>query len=73
MGRLVVILGAGLLLLGLLVWALERGGAGGWRLPGDFNWSGRGWRVQIPLATSILISVALTVIVNLALWLMRRR
>ena len=38
------------------------------RLPGDFTWRGRHTTVYFPLATSILISVVL----SLALWLMRR-
>jgi Protein of unknown function (DUF2905) len=38
------------------------------RLPGDFNWRGRGWSVSFPLATSILLSV----LVSLLLWMIGR-
>lgn len=39
-------------------------------LPGDFTWSDRNWQVSIPLGTSILISLLLTLVLNLVL---RRR
>jgi len=39
------------------------------RLPGDFTFGGRNWRVYVPLATSLLVSVILT----LLLLLFRRR
>jgi hypothetical protein len=40
-------------------------------LPGDFTWSGRNWQVSVPLGTSLLISVILTIVLNLLF--MRRR
>ncbi len=73
MGRLLVGVGAGLVLLGLVVWLAERGAGSGWRLPGDVQFGGRGWRVYLPMATSILASLVLTVIANLVFWLIRRR
>jgi hypothetical protein len=38
------------------------------RLPGDLQWHGRNWSVSFPLATSILLSVLLT----LLLWIFGR-
>lgn len=38
------------------------------RLPGDFSWKGDGWQVHFPLATSLLLSLILTLI----LWLLNR-
>jgi hypothetical protein len=38
------------------------------RLPGDFSWGGRGWTVSFPLATCIVVSVAL----SLLLWVVER-
>lgn len=35
------------------------------RLPGDFSWHGRNWSVHFPLASSIVISIVLTVLANL--------
>ena len=37
------------------------------RLPGDFVLEGRNWKVYFPLATSILLSLVLTVLLNLFL------
>ncbi|WP_325384114.1 DUF2905 domain-containing protein [Edaphobacter sp.] len=34
------------------------------RLPGDFNWRGRGWSVSFPLVTCLLLSA----LVSLILW-----
>ena len=39
------------------------------RLPGDFVWRGKYTTVYLPLTTSILASVVL----SLAFWLLRRR
>lgn len=73
MGKLLIGIGIALLLAGLLVSVLERGGGAGLRLPGDFEFGGRGWRVSAPLATSLLISLLLTIVLNLVLWIARRR
>jgi len=62
-GRLFVGAGVALVIVGLLfMWGrtLRLG-----PLPGDFTWSGKGWQVSIPIATCILISVILTVVLNL--------
>jgi len=37
------------------------------QLPGDLTFSGRNWRIAIPLGTSILLSLVLTLVLNLAL------
>jgi hypothetical protein len=53
-GLVMVAVGAAALLLGRL---------GLFRLPGDLEFSGRNWRVYIPITTSILLSAILTLIV----------
>jgi len=68
LGRTLIFLGlllvvAGVVVLGLNLLNLPLG-----RLPGDLSWRGRGWSVSFPIATSILISVLLTVI----LWVVGR-
>jgi hypothetical protein len=35
------------------------------RLPGDFSFGGRNWRVYVPLGLSVVLSVLLTVLANL--------
>lgn len=73
MGKILVGLGMAIVVAGVLFMALERGAPNGFRLPGDFEFGSRNWRVSVPLATSILVSLILTVLLNLAFWLMRRR
>jgi ribose/xylose/arabinose/galactoside ABC-type transport system permease subunit len=55
LGRIFIFLGLLLVVVGVVILGLGR-------LPGDFNWRGKGWSVSFPLATSILISVVLTVL-----------
>ena len=67
-GRVLIVLGLILVVAGLLVVALGRLHVPLGRLPGDFSWHGRGWSVSFPLATSILVSV----IVSLIFWAISR-
>jgi len=62
-GKWLVVIGASIVALGLLTILLGRIGL--FRLPGDFEFGGRNWRVYIPLASSIILSILLT----LLLWL----
>jgi len=59
-GLLVVIAGAGLVILGLLTYS----GALSWfgRLPGDIRYEGEHTRVFIPIISSLLLSVVLSLI-----------
>jgi len=63
LGRFLIGAGVTLVIVGLLlVWGrFVRLGS----LPGDFTWSGRGWMVSFPLATCIVISIILTIVLNL--------
>ena len=62
LGRTLIFLGLLLVIVGAVIVGLNRLNLPLGRLPGDFNWRGRGWSVSFPLATSILISVLLTVL-----------
>jgi Protein of unknown function (DUF2905) len=62
-GKVLVVTGAVILIIGLLVQAgLPLG-----RLPGDIRISSGNFRLYSPLVTGLLISIALTVILNLLL------
>ena len=62
LGRTLILLGLLLVIVGAVILGLNRFNLPLGRLPGDFNWRGRGWSVSFPWATSILISVLLTVL-----------
>ncbi len=63
--RLLLTFGVLLIVAGLLVAALARFNLPLGRLPGDLSWRGRGWSVSFPLATSLLLSVILSLLVYL--------
>ena len=69
-GKQLILVGVLIAVIGVLLVAVERFS---WlrigRLPGDFYFERGNWRFYFPLATSILLSALLTLI----LWLFRRR
>jgi hypothetical protein len=68
LGRLIIAVGLVLVIVGVIVSFARTLRLGS--LPGDLHWSGRGWQIWIPLGTSLLLSLLLTIILNLFL---RRR
>ena len=68
MGRLIVILGLVLVVIGVLVSLGDRLPVRLGRLPGDLVWRGKNSVFYFPLATSLLLSVLLSAV----LWLVSR-
>ncbi len=66
MARFLVILGIGLVAIGLAWPLIEKLGLG--RLPGDIVIERENLRLYIPITTSLLVSIALSVI----LWFLNR-
>ena len=64
-GRILGLVGISMLAVGALLWFGGRLGLG--TLPGDIRLNGAGWGCYLPIATSILISLVLTVVLNLVL------
>lgn len=62
-GRWLIATGVFLVALGLLVLLSKGFRLGG--LPGDITWSGRNWSFTLMLGTSLLLSLVLTVVLNL--------
>ena len=62
-GLIVIALGVGAVVVGVLIWV----GAFSWfgRLPGDIRIEGETTRVYIPLVSMLVVSLVLTLIVNL--------
>jgi hypothetical protein len=69
-GKLVVITGLALAALGLVIWLGGRLGLGS--LPGDMRFSNESWGCYVPLASMIVLSVVLTIVVNVLLRLFNR-
>lgn len=69
LGPLIVAAGVAIVVVGALVWS----GALGWfgRLPGDIRYESGSSRVWIPITSSIIASIALTLVINLVLRLLR--
>jgi hypothetical protein len=61
-GKLLVVFGAVLVVAGIVVMALGRMNFPLGRLPGDFWYRGKNSTVYFPLATSVVISVVLSVL-----------
>jgi hypothetical protein len=64
-GRLLIVAGCGLVLLGLLFPLLGH-------LPGDLRFGRGAVRVFLPLGSSVLVSVLLSLVLSVVMWLGRR-
>jgi len=62
-GKWLILVGVAIAVLGALMVLLSRVGL--FRLPGDLQFGGRNWRIYFPIASCIIISIILTLI----LWL----
>jgi hypothetical protein len=62
-GKWLIATGIGITLLGVLVILLGRIGL--FKLPGDLEFGSRNWKIYVPIASCIIISIILTLI----LWL----
>ncbi len=60
--RLLIVLGGALMLTGLAALLLARLHLPLGRLPGDLSWRGRGWGIYLPLGSSLLFSILLSLI-----------
>ncbi|GBD41581.1 hypothetical protein HRbin39_00965 [bacterium HR39] len=70
MSKFLILLGVILIVLGVLWSVLGKLGLG--RLPGDIVVERDGVHVYIPLATSILLSVVLSLVLTFIFWLLNR-
>ena len=72
LGRIVVIAGLLLVLVGSLIWVAGRLGLPFGRLPGDIRFERDGVSCFVPIASMILLSLLLTVLLNIILRLLNR-
>ena len=71
-GKWILIFGVVLIVVGAVVWLIESLGLPLGRLPGDIRMRGEGWSFSFPVVTCIVVSVVLTVVLNLLFWFWRR-
>lgn len=62
LGRVLLITGAALMVVGVGVLLLDRVHLSPGRLPGDMRWEGKNWIIAFPLGTSLLLSVLLSLL-----------
>lgn len=65
-GRMLVLFGILFIVSGVAVMFIDKLPFLG-RLPGDFRYQGKNWSVHIPIVTSLLLSLILTIVLNLFL------
>ena len=70
-GRILVLVGLVTAALGLVLALADRVPFLG-RLPGDISIGGDGWAIYVPIATSIVLSLLLTLALNLVAAALRR-
>jgi ribose/xylose/arabinose/galactoside ABC-type transport system permease subunit len=58
-------MGAVIFAAGALLWLVSKTGLPLGRLPGDITWTGKNVKIYAPIATMILVSVILSVILNI--------
>lgn len=68
LGKLLILAGGALVIVGILLMVSQRIPLLG-RLPGDVSFQWGGVKIYFPLATSIILSIVLTLLLNL--WLRR--
>ncbi len=71
-GKWLVIAGVALALVGAGLWLVSRTGLPLGRLPGDIRIVRPGFSFYFPLTSSILVSLVLTVLINVIVRLFRR-
>lgn len=70
--RWLILIGLSLAVIGLLIGVLGRAGLPLGRLPGDFRFQSGGVSVYIPLGSAVLLSVLLSLALNILLRLLRK-
>lgn len=70
--RWIVLTGIGLIVLGGALWLAARSGLPIGRLPGDLHWETNGLTCFFPLASMILLSLLLTLLLNIIVRLFNR-
>ena len=71
-GKWFIYAGLALVAVGLLIWLGSKLGISFGKLPGDVHVQKEKFSFYFPIVTSIIVSVVLTVLINLIFWLFRK-
>lgn len=72
LGKGIIGLGVLLVVVGGLLWLLGRAGLPLGRLPGDLHIEREGLSCSLPIATMLILSIVLTVLLNIVVRLLNR-
>ncbi|HEY3310202.1 MAG TPA: DUF2905 domain-containing protein [Anaerolineales bacterium] len=72
LARFIILAGVALIITGVLVYGLEKLNLPLGRLPGDIHIEGKNGSFSFPLTTCILVSIVLSVILNVISKLLRK-
>lgn len=72
LGRLLILFGIVLVAVGGLIWLLGRVGIPLGNLPGDIKIEGQYLTCIVPIASSIILSIILTLLINFVIRLLNR-
>lgn len=71
-GKWVIVSGLALVVIGLMLWLAGKTGLPFGNFPGDVHVDRPGFSFSFPIVTGIVISILLTLILNIVLWFFRR-
>lgn len=71
-GKWFIYVGLGLVVIGLLIWLGSKMGISFGKLPGDIHIQKEKFSFFFPIATSIIVSVVLTILMNLIFWFLKK-
>lgn len=72
LGKMIVLVGISLVIVGGLLWLLGRTGFPLGRLPGDIHIERDGFSCYVPLVTMLVLSIVLTIMLNIIIRLLAR-
>lgn len=72
LAKWIIFFGLGIAVFGLLVWIGAKTGIPIGKLPGDIRFQKEKFVLYFPLVTSLVLSLFLTIVVNLIIWLFRK-
>ncbi len=71
-GKWIILAGVVLIAVGCLVWVGSKAGLPIGRLPGDISIKGETTSFYFPIVTGLVLSVVLTIVINLLIWIFKK-